>query len=71
MGRNATKLIGPQQSPRIFSDELKRMAPLLRAQGILVKFQRTKIARLITIDADPSVDHSIGPHFTGAIRLAE
>ncbi len=59
------------QSPRIFSDELKRIAPLLRAHGISVKFQRTRFARLISIDADPSFDRSVGPHFTEALRLAQ
>ncbi len=56
-------------SPQIFSDELKRIAPLLRTRGISVTFHRTKHARLIKINADPSFDHSVGPHFTDGIAL--
>jgi hypothetical protein len=39
------------KSPRVFADELRRLAPLLRTRGISVTFSRTNARRLITIDA--------------------
>ncbi len=36
-----------------------------------VTFHRTKHARLIKIDADPSFDRSVGPHFTEGLELPE
>ncbi len=59
------------QTPRMFSDELRRIAPLLRTRGISVTFTRTMHARLIKINADPGFDHSVGPHYTEALKLAE
>jgi hypothetical protein len=59
------------QSPRQFSDELRRIAPQLRTRGITVKFIRTPSARLITINADRDFDYSVGPHYTEALRRAE
>ena len=50
------------KSPRAFTNELRRIAPGLRTRGISVKFTRTPDHRLITIDADLSVDYSNGPH---------
>ena len=40
------------KTPRSFADELRRLAPPLRTRGISVKFTRTAVSRLITIDAD-------------------
>ena len=39
------------KTPRSFSNELRRLAPLLRTRGISVVFSRTTASRLITIDA--------------------
>ena len=50
------------KSPRAFTNELRRIAPQLRTRGISVKFTRTPDNRLITIDADRSVDYTRGPH---------
>jgi hypothetical protein len=46
------------KSPRAFADELRRLAPALRTQGIYVEFGRTNDKRLITINADPNFDRS-------------
>jgi hypothetical protein len=62
---------GWPRSPRVFTDELRRLAPLLRTRGIAVTFTRTKHARLITIHADRSFDHSVGPHYTEALELPQ
>jgi len=51
------------KTPRVFADELRRLAPQLRRLGILVKFTRTAEKRLITINADEDFDHSRSPHF--------
>jgi len=56
------------KSPRVFSNELRRIAPQLRTRGISVEFTRTCNARLITINADPSFDYSSAPHDTAALR---
>jgi hypothetical protein len=52
------------KSPWAFSNELRRIAPLLRTRGISVRFSRTRNHRLISIDADQSFDDSTGPHHT-------
>jgi hypothetical protein len=57
------------QTPRIFADELRRIAPQHRMRGISVTFTRTMHARLITIDADREFDHSVGPHYTEALTM--
>jgi putative DNA primase/helicase len=44
------------KSPMAFTNELRRIAPLFRTRGISVKFTRTRDNRLITINADRSVD---------------
>ena len=59
------------QSPRTFSNELRRIAPQLRTRGISVKFTRTRNSRLITIDADRTFDYSVGPHCTDTRTPAE
>jgi hypothetical protein len=59
------------RSPRQFTDELRRIGPQLRMRGITVKFIRTPHARLITIHADRSFDHSVGPHYTESLKLPE
>ena len=59
------------RSPRQFTDELRRIAPQLRMRRITVKFTRTPHARLITVNADRSFDHSVGPHFTESLKLPE
>ena len=50
------------KSPMAFTNELRRIAPQLRTRGISVKFTRTRDNRLITINADRSVDYSAVPH---------
>jgi len=59
------------KSPRTFSNELRRIAPLLRTRGISVEFTRTRDSRLITINADPSFDYSTLPHSTEGGRHLE
>ena len=59
------------KSPRAFTNELRRIAPLLRTRGISVKFTRTPDNRLITIDADRTFDYSNAPHCSKASREAE
>ena len=59
------------KSPGGFSNELKRIAPLLRTRGIAVKFTRTRDRRLITINADRNFDYSAVPHYTGNQREVE
>jgi NAD(P)-dependent dehydrogenase (short-subunit alcohol dehydrogenase family) len=49
------------KTPRTFSNELRRIAPQLRARGISVKFTRTCDHRLITIHADQRFDDSETP----------
>jgi putative DNA primase/helicase len=39
------------KSPRAFTNELRRLAPLLRTRGISVMFSRSNGRRRITIDA--------------------
>jgi hypothetical protein len=56
------------KSPRAFTNELRRIAPLLRMRGISVDFTRTPHTRLITIHADPNFDHSKAPHCTDPRR---
>ena len=40
------------KTPRSFSNELRRIAPQLRARGLSVRFDRTRKRRLITITRD-------------------
>jgi hypothetical protein len=49
------------KTPRTFSNELRRIAPQLRARGISVKFTRSRHSRLITIHADPGFDDCEAP----------
>jgi hypothetical protein len=46
------------KTPRAFSNELRRIAPELRARGIDVGFGRTRDSRLITIRRSPKSDFS-------------
>jgi hypothetical protein len=46
------------KTPRAFSNELRRIAPALRARGIDVGFGRTRDSRLITISRCPRSDFS-------------
>jgi hypothetical protein len=56
------------RSPKMFGDELRRIAPQLRAHGISVKYTRTPKARLITINADRNFDYSVLPHATEELQ---
>ena len=50
------------KSPRELTNELRRIAPILRTRGINVKFTRTRDSRLITIDAERTFGHSSVTH---------
>ena len=46
------------KTPRAFTNELRRIAPQLRMHGVSITFSRTRESRLITINANASVDYS-------------
>jgi hypothetical protein len=50
------------KSARELSNELRRIAPILRTRGITVKFTRTRDSRLITINAERTSDYSSVTH---------
>jgi hypothetical protein len=50
------------KSPRELTNELRRIAPLLRTRGITVEFSRTRDNRLITISPEGVFDHSSVTH---------
>ncbi len=66
MLRSLAKTIDPKirasvrwpKTPRMFADELRRLAPQLRTRGISVTFTRTAENRLITINADRTGNYS-------------
>jgi hypothetical protein len=54
--RPSVKASGWPKTPRLFADELRRLAPQLRTRGIFVTFKRTAENRLITINTDERFD---------------